>query len=116
MTDPAPAGQAKTEQLTFYSGDELYDWIMNDIDPRLTTKNLPKLTANGDSPLSAEDAAQYKESFAEFDKRFAQVKTAVADADKSQKRAKLLALEEQDAKETSEALKHMEQDISSLPS
>ena len=116
MTDPAAAGQAKPEQLTFYTGDELYDWIMRGINPKLTTKNLEKFGKRGDTPLSAEESAQYKADFAEFDTRFAQVKTAVHDTQKTEDKAKLLALEAEDAKQTQAALQHMEDDISHLPS
>lgn len=116
MSDPAGATPAKTENLTFYTGDELYDWIMRGINPKLTTKNLGEFGKRKNAPLTAEESAQYKADFAEFDKRFAEVKVAVHDTQKAEDKAKLLALEAEDAKQTQAALQHMEDDISHLPS
>ncbi len=71
------SGTAQIPQIP--DGQTVYDWIMSRIEPELTTANrekLPELYANETPEQAQVRAARYAKAFEEYDKQYAQYRTA----------------------------------------
>lgn len=93
------------------TGDEVYNTIMKDVDPRLTTDALEQMRG-GKQPISAQEREEFRSSFEEYDRRFGQLQTAMDEAEQTANRERLHTLEAQDRKKESSKLKRIQRDIS----
>src|SRR2546423_1759368 len=80
-------------------GDQIYDALMADIDPRLTTDALDATLQIGPDgrptrKLTREEREAFRASFAEYDKRFSQLKVSMEEAAKTERRQRLKTAEE----------------------
>jgi hypothetical protein len=82
------------------SGRELYDSIMNRIEPELTSANYPKireLTANETTEQRKKRAERYIKAFAEYDRRFNREELRWQDQFIRYRRASMAELEQESA-------------------
>ena len=96
------------------TGDAIYDNIMSQIEPELTTAQLPLLDEKYKSETAdqaAVRAARYNKAFAEYDKQFADYQTKWNEQFATYKREALKSTEQEARKEDDQQIQSIEQSI-----
>ena len=105
-----------TGQVTT-AGDALYDSIMAEIEPELTTAQINTLVEKykGETPEEAKARAErYNKAFEEYEKRFAQTQQGWDASFKQYKHEALASAEKEDRTEDEKNLTQLEASLKSL--